>query len=66
MKRCCPRCEKAIWVLRPMMPFGMHRPTLLFDHKPTLQEIDRLCWPRIKGDLYKAHRIIRRSKRGSN
>ena len=40
MKRTCPRCECSIWVIRPQMGFGMHRPILLFDHKPTLREID--------------------------
>lgn len=45
MKRTCPKCECAIWVIRPHMAFGMHRPILLFDHKPTIQEIDAVAWP---------------------
>lgn len=44
-KRTCPKCDRSIWVVRPFMPFGMHRPILLFDHKPTIQELDRVAWP---------------------
>lgn len=45
MKRTCPKCDCSIWVIRPHMPFGMHRPILLFGHKPTIQEIDAIAWP---------------------
>ena len=44
-KRTCPKCAQAIWVVRPFMPFGMHRPILLFDHRPTIQELDQAAWP---------------------
>jgi len=54
MKRTCPRCSSSIWVVRPYMAFGMHRPILLFGHKPTLREIDAFAWPVMSEQMRRA------------
>jgi len=68
MKRTCPKCACAIWVMRPQMAFGMHRPILLFDHRPTIQEIDAVVWPvmspQLRAAFMKAAKPRSRKRRG--
>jgi len=61
MKRTCQKCACSIWVIRPQMAFGMHRPILLFDHKPTIQEIDAVAWPVMSKQMREA--FMRRTPR---